>query len=130
MGSVPDVYGGLLDKIPFGAAFQKGLTFKTGQTHVQKYLRPLLKSTVPGSNRATPVARPARPRATRRRSKNRSCRKNPRLFPRPIRLMLIEESPTPGSPCPRASPVSFSFIAECGFRLARNEAWRPVDKFN
>ena len=40
--SVPGVYGGFLDKIPFGAAFQKGLTFKMGQTHVQKYLRPLL----------------------------------------------------------------------------------------
>ncbi|MCA1567312.1 MAG: glutathione-dependent formaldehyde dehydrogenase [Acidobacteria bacterium] len=41
--SIPGVYGGFLDKIPFGAAFQKGLTFKMGQTHVQKYLRPLLK---------------------------------------------------------------------------------------
>jgi threonine dehydrogenase-like Zn-dependent dehydrogenase len=41
--SVPGVYGGFLDKIPFGAAFQKGLTLKMGQTHVQKYLRPLLK---------------------------------------------------------------------------------------
>jgi len=40
---VPGVYGGFFDKIPFGAAFQKGLTFKMGQTHVQKYLRPLLK---------------------------------------------------------------------------------------
>jgi threonine dehydrogenase-like Zn-dependent dehydrogenase len=41
--SVPGVYGGFLDKIPFGAAFQKGLTFKMGQTHVPKYLRPLLE---------------------------------------------------------------------------------------
>jgi threonine dehydrogenase-like Zn-dependent dehydrogenase len=41
--SVPGVYGGLLDKIPFGAAFAKGLTFKMGQTHVHKYLRPLLE---------------------------------------------------------------------------------------
>jgi len=41
--SVPGVYGGFLDKVPFGAAFQKGLTLKMGQTHVQKYLRPLLK---------------------------------------------------------------------------------------
>jgi threonine dehydrogenase-like Zn-dependent dehydrogenase len=40
--SVPGVYGGLLDKIPFGAAFAKGLTFKMGQTHVHRYLRPLL----------------------------------------------------------------------------------------
>ncbi|MDP9373543.1 MAG: glutathione-dependent formaldehyde dehydrogenase, partial [Chloroflexota bacterium] len=41
--SIPGVYGGFLDKIPFGAAFNKGLTFKMGQTHVQKYLRPLLE---------------------------------------------------------------------------------------
>jgi threonine dehydrogenase-like Zn-dependent dehydrogenase len=41
--SVPGVYGGFLDKFPFGAAFAKGLTFKMGQTHVHKYLRPLLE---------------------------------------------------------------------------------------
>lgn len=41
--SIPGVYGGLLDKIPFGAAFAKGLTLKMGQTHVQRYLKPLLQ---------------------------------------------------------------------------------------
>lgn len=41
--SVPGVYGGFLDKFPFGAAFAKGLTFKMGQTHVQAYLDRLLK---------------------------------------------------------------------------------------
>ncbi len=40
--SLAGVYGGFLDKIPMGAAFNKGLTFKMGQTHVHKYLRPLL----------------------------------------------------------------------------------------
>jgi threonine dehydrogenase-like Zn-dependent dehydrogenase len=40
--SVPGVYGGFLDKFPFGAAFSKGLTFKMGQTHVHKYMKPLL----------------------------------------------------------------------------------------
>ena len=40
--SIPGVYGGFLDKIPFGAAFAKGLTFKMGQTHVQKYLPRLM----------------------------------------------------------------------------------------
>jgi threonine dehydrogenase-like Zn-dependent dehydrogenase len=40
--SVPGVYGGFLDKIPFGAAFSKGLTIRMGQTHVHRYLRPLL----------------------------------------------------------------------------------------
>jgi threonine dehydrogenase-like Zn-dependent dehydrogenase len=41
--SVPGVYGGFLDKIPFGAAFNKGLTFRMGQTHVHRYLHPLLE---------------------------------------------------------------------------------------
>lgn len=41
--SIPGVYGGLLDKVPIGAAFAKGLTFKMGQTHVHRYLKPLLK---------------------------------------------------------------------------------------
>jgi len=40
--SVPGVYGGFLDKFPFGAAFSKGLTFKMGQTNVHKYMKPLL----------------------------------------------------------------------------------------
>lgn len=41
--SIAGVYGGLLDKIPLGAAFAKALTFKMGQTHVHRYLRPLLE---------------------------------------------------------------------------------------
>ena len=41
--SVPGVYIGYLDKIPFGAAMNKGLTFKMGQTHVHRYLEPLLQ---------------------------------------------------------------------------------------
>jgi threonine dehydrogenase-like Zn-dependent dehydrogenase len=41
--SIPGVYGGFLDKIPFGAAFSKGLTLKMGQTHVHSYLQPLLR---------------------------------------------------------------------------------------
>ncbi|MGZ8216575.1 zinc-dependent alcohol dehydrogenase [Methylomagnum sp.] len=41
--SVPGVYGGFLDKIPFGAVMNKALTIKTGQTHAQRYLRPLLE---------------------------------------------------------------------------------------
>lgn len=47
--SVIGVYGGWLDKIPFGAAFAKGLTFKMGQVHVHKYLRPLLERIEQGS---------------------------------------------------------------------------------
>ncbi len=40
--SVPGVYGGLLDKMPFGSLMNRSLTIKTGQTHVQRYLKPLL----------------------------------------------------------------------------------------
>lgn len=40
--SIPGVYGGFLDHVPFGAAFGKGLTFKMGQTHTQRYMKPLL----------------------------------------------------------------------------------------
>lgn len=41
--SIPGVYLGFLDKIPFGAAMNKGLTMKMGQTHVHRYLKPLLQ---------------------------------------------------------------------------------------
>ena len=40
--SVPGVYIGFADKIPVGAAMNKALTFKSGQTHVQRYTEPLL----------------------------------------------------------------------------------------
>jgi threonine dehydrogenase-like Zn-dependent dehydrogenase len=40
--SIPGVYGGLIDKFPIGAAFAKGLTLKMGQTHVPRYLQPLM----------------------------------------------------------------------------------------
>jgi threonine dehydrogenase-like Zn-dependent dehydrogenase len=40
--SVPGVYGGFLDKVPLGAAFNKGLTIRMGQTHVQRYMPSLL----------------------------------------------------------------------------------------
>jgi threonine dehydrogenase-like Zn-dependent dehydrogenase len=41
--SVPGVYTGFVDKMPMGAFMNKGLTMKTGQTHVHRYLRPLLE---------------------------------------------------------------------------------------
>lgn len=41
--SVPGVYGGFPDKIPMGAVVNKGLTLRSGQTHVQRYLKPLLE---------------------------------------------------------------------------------------
>lgn len=41
--SMPGVYGGLIDKMPIGAFMNKGLTLRSGQTHVHKYLHPLLE---------------------------------------------------------------------------------------
>lgn len=40
--SIPGVYGGFLDKVPFGSVMNRSLTIKTGQTHVQRYMKPLL----------------------------------------------------------------------------------------
>jgi threonine dehydrogenase-like Zn-dependent dehydrogenase len=40
--SVPGVYGGVIDKVPMGAAFNKGLTMRMGQTHVHRYVKPLM----------------------------------------------------------------------------------------
>lgn len=40
--SVPGVYGGLIEKIPFGALMNKGLTLRTGQTHVNRWTDDLL----------------------------------------------------------------------------------------
>ncbi len=41
--SVAGVYGGLADKIPLGALMNRSLTIRTGQTHVHRYMRPLLE---------------------------------------------------------------------------------------
>ncbi|PIK72372.1 glutathione-dependent formaldehyde dehydrogenase [Methylobacterium frigidaeris] len=41
--SIPGVYGGLIDKVPFGAAMNKGLTFRMGQTHVNRWTGDLLR---------------------------------------------------------------------------------------
>ncbi|WP_066545493.1 MULTISPECIES: zinc-dependent alcohol dehydrogenase [unclassified Sphingomonas] len=46
--SVPGVYGGMTDKFPIGALMEKGLTLRTGQTHVQKYSRMLLDMIMAG----------------------------------------------------------------------------------
>ncbi len=41
--SIPGVYGGYVDHVPLGAIVNKALTLRSGQTHVQKYLQPLLE---------------------------------------------------------------------------------------
>ena len=41
--SVAGVYGGFVDKFPMGAIVNRSLTLKSGQCHVHRYMRPLLK---------------------------------------------------------------------------------------
>ena len=41
--SVIGVYGGFIDKFPIGTVMNRSLTIKTGQCHVQRYMRPLLE---------------------------------------------------------------------------------------
>jgi threonine dehydrogenase-like Zn-dependent dehydrogenase len=41
--SIPGVYGGLLDNIPMGSAVNRGLTMRMGQTHMHRYMQPLLE---------------------------------------------------------------------------------------
>jgi threonine dehydrogenase-like Zn-dependent dehydrogenase len=46
--SIPGVYGGFADKFPIGALMEKGLSVKSGQTHVQKYMHKLLEMILDG----------------------------------------------------------------------------------
>jgi threonine dehydrogenase-like Zn-dependent dehydrogenase len=41
--SVAGAFGGFIDKVPFGAVMNRSLRIKSGQTHVQHYMRPLLE---------------------------------------------------------------------------------------
>jgi len=41
--SVAGVYGGFIDKFPMGAVVNRSLTIRAGQTHVQRYMKPLLQ---------------------------------------------------------------------------------------
>ena len=41
--SIPGVYGGLIDKVPFGISMNKGLTWRMGQTHVNRWTDDLLR---------------------------------------------------------------------------------------
>jgi threonine dehydrogenase-like Zn-dependent dehydrogenase len=40
--SILGAYAGFVDKFPLGALMNRGLTIKTGQCHVQRYMKPLL----------------------------------------------------------------------------------------
>ena len=81
--SIPGVYVGLADKIPIGAAMNKGLTIKMGQTHVQGYTKPLLEKIEAGEIDPTfVITHPAsskmprrctRRSATRRTASSRWC---------------------------------------------------------
>jgi threonine dehydrogenase-like Zn-dependent dehydrogenase len=41
--SVIGVYGGFIDKFPMGSVMNRSLTIRSGQCHVQRYMKPLLK---------------------------------------------------------------------------------------
>ncbi len=47
--SIPGVYGGMTDKFPLGALMEKGLQVRSGQTHVQRYLKDLLEKIEDGT---------------------------------------------------------------------------------
>lgn len=46
--SVPGVYGGFVDNLPFGSVMNRNITIRSGQTHVHRYLAPLLERIVNG----------------------------------------------------------------------------------
>lgn len=46
--SIPGVYLGYVNMFPMGAIMNKGLTIKTGQTHMQRYLQPLMERVLNG----------------------------------------------------------------------------------
>jgi threonine dehydrogenase-like Zn-dependent dehydrogenase len=46
--SIIGVYGGVMDKFPIGAVMNRGLSIKSGQCHVHRYMRPLLERIVNG----------------------------------------------------------------------------------
>lgn len=47
--SIPGVYGGVLDKLNIGSAFAKALTFRMGQTHTHRYVKPLMEHVMRGA---------------------------------------------------------------------------------
>jgi len=53
--SMAGVFGGLVDKIPFGSAFNKALTLKMGQTHVHRYMPRLLEHIQKGELRPADI---------------------------------------------------------------------------
>jgi threonine dehydrogenase-like Zn-dependent dehydrogenase len=64
------VYGGFMDKFPIGSLMNRSLTIKTGQTHVHRYLRPLLERiqtarSIPASSSRT-ICRSTTPRTAMR----------------------------------------------------------------
>ena len=81
--SMPGVYGGFVDKVPIGRFMNKGLTLKTGQTHMMRYMKPLLERIEQGEidpsfviSHALPIDEaPTRTRcsATSRTTAPRSC---------------------------------------------------------
>lgn len=53
--SIPGVHGGMVDKVPFRAAFGKGITMKMGQTNMHNYMRSLLERIEKGQIDPSPI---------------------------------------------------------------------------
>jgi threonine dehydrogenase-like Zn-dependent dehydrogenase len=53
--SIAGTYGGVVDQIPIGAAYAKGLTVRMGQTHVHRYMRPLMERLLQGKLDPSPI---------------------------------------------------------------------------
>ena len=70
--SVAGVYGGFIDKMPMGGIMNRGLTIKTGQTHVQQLHAPAARSHPEGRDRPQLHHHPPPPAATRRPTATRS----------------------------------------------------------
>jgi len=75
--SVIGVYSGFIDKFPMGSVMNRSLTIKTGQCHVQRYMRPLLEQSekarsIPASSSPTAPALRMRPRCTKHSATSRT----------------------------------------------------------
>ena len=105
--SVIGVYGGFIDKFPMGAVMNRSLTIKTGQCHVQRYMRPLLERIQRRRDRSE--LRHHAPHAARRcAARVRDVREQAgRLHEGGAEELIGASQVTPGSPSGRHSAGAF-----------------------
>ena len=139
--SIPGVYVGMGDKIPLGAAMNKGLTFKMGQTHVQAYTKPLLEKIEAGEiDPSFVVTHPAKledaPGDVQEVPRQGGRRHQGGAATRAMSGRRNIERPAPGSKPARASPSGrapscahpSAVALTCGCRLDRpGQAWQHLE---